>query len=165
MPFAGYLIADGRMTWAGVLVASSLGSIIGSLLSYAIGYYGGRPFLTRYGKWFLLSSKDLDFTERFFHKHGAWAIFVARFIPLVRHLISVPAGLARMSLLPFVICTALGASAWNLFLAWAGFQLQKNWEVVHQYSQPIDKVVAVLLFLVAAWFVYAHIKPLLIRKS
>jgi len=164
MPFAGYLIADGHMTWPGVLVASTLGSITGSLLSYAIGYYGGRPFLMRYGKWFLLSPRDLDFTEKFFNKHGVWAIFVARFIPLVRHLISVPAGLAKMSLLPFLICTALGASAWNMFLTWAGFQLQKNWEVVHQYSQPIDKVVAVILLLVGVWFVYSHIKPLLTKK-
>jgi len=165
MPFAGYLIADGRMTWPGVLVASTLGSIIGSLLSYAIGYYGGRPFLLRYGKWFLLSPKDLDFTEKFFNKHGVWAIFVARFIPLVRHLISVPAGLAKMSLLPFLICTTLGASAWNMFLAWVGFQLQKNWEVVHQYSHPIDKVVAVILLLLGVWFVYSHIKPLLTKNG
>lgn len=164
MPFAGYLIADGRMAWAGVLVASTLGSVIGSLLSYTIGYYGGRPFLMRYGKWFLLSTKDLDFTEAFFTKHGTWAIFVARFIPLVRHLISVPAGLAKMPLLPFLICTTLGATAWNMFLAWAGFQLQKNWEVVHEYAHPIDMGVAVILLLAGVWFVYAHIKPLLTKK-
>jgi membrane protein DedA with SNARE-associated domain len=161
MPFAGYLVADGRMTWLGILLASSAGSVIGSLISYAIGYYGGRPFLQRYGKWFLLSTKDLDFTENFFNKHGTWAIFVARFIPLVRHLISVPAGLAKMPLTPFLICTTLGATGWNMFLAWSGFQLQKNWEVVHRYSHPIDMVVAVILLGVGAWFLYAHIKPLL----
>jgi membrane protein DedA with SNARE-associated domain len=161
MPFAGYLVADERMTWIGILLASSAGSVIGSLISYAIGYYGGRPFLQRHGKWFLLNPKDLDFTEKFFNQYGTWAIFVARFIPLVRHLISVPAGLAKMPLASFLICTTLGATGWNMFLAWSGFKLQQNWEVVHQYAHPIDIVVGAMLLLVGVWFLYAHIKPLL----
>lgn len=164
MPFAGYLVADGRMTWVGIFVTSTLGSILGSVLSYFMGYYGGRPMIQKYGTWMLLNEKDLNFTDRFFNNNGTWAIFVARFIPLVRHLISIPAGIARMPLAPFLICTTLGAASWNMFLAWCGSQLQKNWETVHTYARPIDKVVAVLIVLAGLWFVITHIKPLL-KKS
>jgi membrane protein DedA with SNARE-associated domain len=165
MPFAGFLIADGRMTWTGVFVASTAGSIVGSLLSYAMGYYGGRPLLMKYGKWFLVHEKDLDFTDKFFAKYGSWAVFIARFIPVVRHLISVPAGLAKMRLIPFLISTTVGAALWNMFLAWAGFTMQQHWEKIHEYSHPIDMGVLVVLILGGVWFVWSHIKPLFAKSS
>lgn len=158
MPFAGFLIAENKFTFFLVGLFSTLGSIVGSLLSYCIGLYGGKPFLNKYGKYFLLSEKELKFTEEFFKKHGSITIFISRFIPVVRHLISLPAGLAKMNMLKFLVYTVIGAGAWNMFLALVGFYLKQNWKIVMQYSKTIDIIVVVLIIAALAFFVYAHLK-------
>ena len=157
MPFAGCLIQTGRFSWMGVAVASTVGSIVGSLLSYAMGYYGGRPFVVRFGRFFLLNLHDLEVTERFFNRFGSITVFIARFVPVVRHLISIPAGFGRMHLLPFCVYTVVGACAWNMFLAWCGWHLGQHWEVVEKYSKPLDIVMVILLAIAGVWFVKAHI--------
>jgi len=158
MPFAGSLVPAGRFTFLGVVLASTLGSIVGSLLSYAMGYYGGRPFLLRFGRYLLLNPHDLEITERFFARRGSAAIFVARFIPVVRHLISVPAGMGRMRLWRFCVYTILGAACWNAILTWLGYHLGKHWDIIQKYSHPIDIVVLVLLALAIAFFVRSHLR-------
>lgn len=158
MPFAGFNIVMGNFTFLGVLVASTLGSIAGSLLSYWIGRAGGRPFVDRFGKWFLLSRHDLELTERFFAKRGELTILVARFIPVVRHLISIPAGAARMPIGKFLLFTILGAGAWNAILAWAGIELKKNWTEIMKYSHVVDLFVVGILVLAAGFFVWTHLK-------
>jgi membrane protein DedA with SNARE-associated domain len=158
MPFAGSLVTTGRFTFLGVALASTLGSIVGSLISYAMGYYGGRPFVMRFGRYLLLNPHDLEVTERFFARRGSAAIFVARFIPVVRHLISIPAGMGKMSLWRFSIYTIVGAGAWNCFLAWLGIHLGRHWDVIQKYSRPIDIVVLVLLVLAIAFFVRSHLR-------
>lgn len=158
MPFAGFLIAESKFTFFLVGLFSTLGSIAGSLLSYYIGLYGGKPFLNKYGKYFLLSEKELKFTEEFFKRHGSITIFISRFIPVVRHLISLPAGLAKMNMLKFLVYTVIGAGAWNIFLAFVGFYLKQNWKIVMQYSKTIDIIVVVLIIVALAFFVYAHLK-------
>lgn len=156
MPFAGFLIFEGRFTFFGVIAASTLGSIVGSLLSYGLGYYGGQPAVDRFGKWLLLDRRDLAMTERFFARRGEIAILVSRFIPVVRHLISIPAGMGRMSLLPFSLYTVLGAGLWNAILAVAGFYLRQHWDLVMHYSGIVDIVVLAVLILLAALFIYRH---------
>jgi membrane protein DedA with SNARE-associated domain len=150
MPFAGFLIAESKLTFTLVIAVSTLGSIVGSLLSYWIGLYGGQPFIERYGRFFLLDHDDLAATERFFKKYGDATIFICRFIPVVRHLISLPAGMGRMNLVRFSIYTIIGAGLWNAFLTVCGFYLRKNWEVVMQYSRIVDiAVLAILVFGIA----------------
>jgi membrane protein DedA with SNARE-associated domain len=147
LPFAGFLIAESKLTFTLVIAVSTLGSIVGSLLSYWIGLYGGQPFIERYGRFFLLDHDDLAATERFFKKYGDATIFICRFIPVVRHLISLPAGMGRMNLVRFSIYTIIGAGLWNAFLTVCGFYLRKNWEVVMQYSRIVDiAVLAILVF-------------------
>jgi membrane protein DedA with SNARE-associated domain len=158
MPFAGFLKFEGKMTWTGIALASTLGSIIGSLISYYMGYYGGRPFVTRFGKYLLLNVHDLDVTERFFNKFGAKAIFIARFVPVIRHLISIPAGVGRMNLMKFSVYTVVGACIWNTFLAWCGYRMKEHWELVHKYSKPLDIVMVVLLAAAFVYFIYAHLR-------
>ncbi|WP_027358589.1 DedA family protein [Desulforegula conservatrix] len=158
MPFAGWLVATGRFTFLGVFISSTIGSIVGSLLSYWIGYYGGRPLVEKFGKYLLLNSSDLEATERFFSKYGSPAIFIGRFIPVVRHLISLPAGAGKMKLLPFCIYTTIGASAWNMFLAWVGFKMEGYRELIHHYSRPVDVVVVLVILAGAAYFVKSHLK-------
>ena len=159
MPFAGRLIAQGKMSWWGVLAFSSLGSVTGSLLSYWMGKYGGRPFINLFGKYLLLNREDLDKTERYFSRFGGVTIFVCRFIPVVRHLISIPAGLANMALGPFIILTAIGATMWNMFLAWAGVVWEQNWDAIMAYRHIIDNVVVLGLLAFVVYFIVKHIKP------
>lgn len=157
MPFAGFAIAEGRLGWAGVTAAATLGSITGSLIGYAIGKFGGRPFLVRFGKYLLLDRDDLAATERFFTRRGGLTILVSRFIPIVRHLISIPAGMGSMKLFPFCVFTVLGAGLWNTFLSWCGFALKSNWSTVMRYSHWIDIGVVVLLAALVVLYVGRHL--------
>lgn len=145
MPFAGFLIAEQKFTWEGVIFFSTLGSLIGSLLSYYMGYFGGRPVVERFGKYLLLDLHHLEWTEHFFNKYGEITIFISRFIPVVRHLISIPAGMGKMGLLSFSIYTLIGAGLWNAFLTYAGYLLRNNWTTVMQYHEGIDIAVAAIL--------------------
>lgn len=158
MPFAGFLIAQGKFTWLGVILASTVGSLIGSVLSYWIGRYGGNPFLKRYGRYFLLNETHLLKTEQFFKHYGEPTIFISRFIPIVRHLISLPAGLSRMKGWKFCLYTVLGAGLWNTFLAWVGYKLMQNWNTVIQYSETIDLGVLAVIGIGGGWVIYQHVK-------
>jgi membrane protein DedA with SNARE-associated domain len=140
-----------------VIVSATLGSIAGSLIGYAIGKFGGRPFLARFGRYFLLDPEDLAATDRFFQRRGSLTILISRFIPIVRHLISIPAGMASMKLLPFCAFTIIGAGLWNAFLAWCGFVLKSNWNVVMRYSHWIDIGVVILLLALVALYVARHL--------
>ena len=145
MPFVGFLVVDGKMDLGLAIAATSLGSIIGSLLSYALGYYGGRPLVLKLGKYLFLNPEDLKRTEIFFHKRqGTVTVFIGRFIPVVRHLISIPAGAGRMPLLPFILSTLAGATLWNSFLLWLGMVLRENWTLVQRYTHILDIIVVVL---------------------
>ena len=157
MPFAGFAIAEAKLGWAGVIAAATLGSIAGSLIGYAIGKFGGRPFLVRFGKYLLVDQDDLAATEGFFTRRGGVTILVSRFIPIIRHLISIPAGMGSMKLLPFCAFTVLGAGLWNTFLSWCGFALRSNWSTVMRYSHWIDIGVVVLLAALVALYVGRHL--------
>lgn len=158
MPFAGFLVAEGTLSAAAVVAFATLGSIVGSLISYAIGLYGGRPFVERFGKYLLLDRRDLEMTDRFFHRRGALTILIARFIPVVRHLISIPAGMGRMGIVPFVGFTIVGAGIWNAFLTLCGYLLQRNWATVMRYSHIIDYVVLALLAALVVLYVARHLR-------
>ncbi|MDH4383560.1 MAG: DedA family protein [Gammaproteobacteria bacterium] len=153
MPFVGFQVADGKWDLGLAILATSIGSLVGSLLSYAMGYYGGRPFVLSVGKYLLLNVHDLERAERFFHaREGAWTIFLARFVPVVRHLVSIPAGTGRMPLLPFCLASVAGATLWNGFLLWVGMQLREQWTHVQSYSHQIDIGIVAMLGLGAVWF-------------
>jgi len=137
MPFAGFLIVMGRFELVPVIVASSLGSLTGSLLSYGLGTLG-EPMVLRYGRYMLLNRHHLEWTELFFYRHGGKTIFISRFIPVVRHLISIPAGLARMALIPFILYTVAGATLWNGFLTYLGMRLKEHWWIIQRYTHIVD---------------------------
>ena len=158
MPFVGFLVADGKWNlWAAVF-ATSMGSVIGSVISYYMGYYGGKPLVLKVGKYLLLDRHDLALTERFFQKRsGAITIFVSRFIPVVRHLVSIPAGTGRMPLASFLVATLIGATLWNSFLLLLGIKLREHWHVVQTYSHQVDIVVLAGLAIATAWFVKSRL--------
>jgi len=158
MPLAGYLISLGKFSWFWVILFSTLGSLVGSLISYWIGLFGGRRFMRKFGKYFLLDEEHLMWTEKFFEKRGEIAIFISRFLPVVRHLISIPAGTGKMNLKKFLVYTFLGAGLWNGFLAWLGYFLSDKWILIHKYSQPLDILILALIIICIGWWIWKHIK-------
>src|ERR1051325_8453899 len=154
MPFVGFQGADGKWNLWLAIAATSAGSILGSLLSYLMGYYGGRPVVLKIGRYLLLNQRDLERTEAFFHKRaGILTILVSRFIPVVRHFISIPAGMGRTSMLPFLMATLIGATVWNTFLLLCGMKLREHWTVVQRYSHQADYVIVALIVVGLVWFV------------
>lgn len=161
MPFVGFKVADPNNPWNLwlAIAATSLGSMIGSLLSYWIGYYGGKPLVLKVGKYLLLNQRDLERTEKFFHRRaGAMTIFIGRFIPVVRHFISIPAGIGRMPLLPFAAATLIGATIWNTFLLIVGMQLRSRWQIVQKYSHQADIVIVALILIAGVWWFWSRRK-------
>lgn len=153
MPFVGFLVVDGRWHLGLAIFATSLGSLCGSLLSYWMGYYGGKPFVFKVGRYLFLNPRDLERTERYFNrKQGLITVFIARFIPVVRHLISIPAGIGKMPLVPFLLVSTIGATMWNGFLLYCGMQLRANWTVVQHYSHQLDILIVLLCAAVVLWF-------------
>lgn len=158
MPFAGFLIYQGKMHWESVILFSTLGSIIGSLISYYIGMNFGRPLIVKYGKYLLLNVHHLDLTEKFFQKFGQKTIFISRFIPVVRHFISLPAGAAKMNIWIFSLYTILGAALWNTFLTYLGYRLGSNWSLIRTYSEKLDVIVVALIVIIVSYVIYKNKK-------
>jgi len=153
MPFAGFLVANGTFEFLTVLVASTLGCLAGSLFSYYLGYYGGIPFVRKFGKYFLMDEKLLKKSEKWFAKRGDITILIGRFIPGIRHVISIPAGVGKMNLLEFSMFTVIGAGAWNAILIWLGYLLEKNWQLVYHYTEYIDLAIIFILFIAVVYYI------------
>jgi membrane protein DedA with SNARE-associated domain len=157
MPFAGFLVAQGRFSMMWVILFATIGSLTGSLISYFIGKFGGNRLVLKYGKYVLLSEHDLKKTEQWFTKRGELTIFIGRFIPVVRHVISIPAGMAKMDLKKFCLYTVIGAGIWNAILAYAGYFLGQNWNKIRQYTEPISILVACIIVIGIVYFIYNHV--------
>lgn len=144
-PFAGFLAAKGVFSLPVVLALNSVGALVGSGLCYWLGAAGGKPLLLRYGKYFFIREKDIAKTESWFNDHGKATIFIARFVPVVRHIISLPAGIARMKLVPFFVQTFLGATLWGGFLIVLGYYLGEHWATVANKMKRFDLVIGGLI--------------------
>lgn len=147
MPFAGFMASQGDFSLGVILVINSAGALVGSGLSYWLGAAGGKPLLLKYGKYVFVRPADLDKTEAFFANQGRFTVLVARFLPVVRHIISIPAGIARMPLLPFFTQTFLGATLWGGGLMVLGYELGASWEAVAAKAKRVDLVIAGLIVL------------------
>jgi membrane protein DedA with SNARE-associated domain len=155
MPFAGFLATGtGPFSLPIVLAVNAAAAATGSTLSYLLGVYAGRPFLEKYGKWFLIKHEDIERTHVFFEKHGAKTIFIARFLPVVRHVISVPAGIARMRFPQFLGLTVAGASAWGGGLIIMGYELGERWASIEASAKKFDLAIAGLILVTIAFFAY-----------
>jgi len=162
MPFAGFLVALGEMNTFAAILASLLGSLAGSLFAYYIGKNYGMRFVKKFGKYFFLDKTHLQSAEKWFKKYGDKTILFSRFIPGIRHVISIPAGVGKMNLKKFCLFTAMGAGIWNSFLLWLGYVLQKNWDVVYRYTEILDMAV---IFFIIAFIVYWFYSSLKKNKS
>ncbi|MFH1173874.1 MAG: DedA family protein [archaeon] len=165
MPFAGYAVALGDMQALPVLLVATLGTLCGSGISYWVGFRLGRPFLEKHGKYFLINKHHLDLTERWFKKRGEITIFVSRLIPVVRHLISIPAGMAGMNKKNFFLYTLVGGTVWNAFLLYMGFLLGTHWTRIAAYTKVIDIVMLALVVLGLLYFLLRYRRSRIIRNK
>ncbi|HEV7219179.1 MAG: DedA family protein [Terriglobales bacterium] len=158
MPFAGYLVSTGAMKLLWVATAGAIGCNLGSLIAYEIGSYGGRPLVEKYGRWLLLSSHELEWSDRFFNRWGYLAVFFGRLLPVVRTFIALPAGVSRMPRGRFHLYTFLGSWPWCLALAWFGMKLGQNWRSIGKYFHEFDAVIGALIVAGIIWFVWSRWK-------
>ena len=162
MPLAGWMLVKERSLGAPWLLLAAfcgaLGNLLGSLLAYYVGAWGGRPLVLRYGRYLLISNHDLDLADRWFERYGNWTVFFSRLLPVVRTFISVPAGVARMPIWQFSIYSFAGSFPWSLGLAWAGFLLGENWEDIRDWMRPADIPIVVVVLLLVGLYVYRHVK-------
>ena len=147
MPFAGFLASQGKFSLPVILVINSTAALLGSGICYWIGVVGGKPFLVKYGKYFLVRQHDVVRTEAFFAKHGKATILIARFLPVIRHVISVPAGIARMPLRGFFLQTFLGSTIWGGTLILLGYYVGANWETFAATLKRVDLLIGAILVL------------------
>jgi membrane protein DedA with SNARE-associated domain len=148
MPFAGYLAKQGDFSLPVILVINSVAAVVGSGICYWLGVVGGKPLLSRYGKYFLVRAKDIERTEQFFSRHGKATILIGRFLPVVRHIISIPAGIARMPLPGFFTQTFIGATIWGSVLIMLGYELgDRAFEIANKLKH-VDLLVGVGILVV-----------------
>lgn len=156
MPFAGFLVWEqGVMNLPGVILAGTIGCTLGSIAAYAVGYYAGRPVILRYGKYVLLSERHLVQAERWFARYGGKATFIARLLPIIRTVISLPAGISKMKFKPFVLYSFVGSLPWTAWLAYVGFWLGPNWEEIGSVFRGMDILVLVGAAALIVWYVHA----------
>jgi membrane protein DedA with SNARE-associated domain len=163
MPFSGYLVSKGQFNLWAVGVAGAFGCVVGSLVAYWVGMYGGRPLIEKYGRYLLISRHDLDLADRWFDRFGEVIVLASRLLPVIRTFIAFPAGVARMNLKKFVIYTFAGSLPWCIGLAYAGQKLGEQWDkdpTLKTLFHRFDFIIGIILVVAVAWWVWRHIKHL-----
>ncbi|MCM3636225.1 DedA family protein [Sporosarcina luteola] len=149
LTFSGFATGFTAMTKTGVIIAATIGSVVGAMVLYSIGLLIDverlEKFVERRGRWLRLSKKDLRRADAWFDKYGPWTVFFCRLVPLVRSLISVPAGMSHMNFPLFLLLTTLGSFIWNTILVTIGFKVGENWESIVHYMDFYSNIVYVIL--------------------
>ncbi len=161
MPFSGYLVSRGEMNLWLVGVAGAVGCVLGSMVAYWVGMYGGRPLIEKYGRFVLISHHDLDLADRWFAKYGEVIVFVSRLLPAIRTFIAFPAGVARMNIPRFIIYTFAGSLPWCIALAYVGQKLGEQWDKdprLKSLFHRFDFVIGIVIVLAAAWWIWRHLR-------
>ncbi len=161
MPFSGYLVYTGELNLWIVSVAGAVGCVLGSLVAYGAGMYGGRPFIEKYGRYVLISHHDLDLADRWFNRFGEVIVFASRLLPVIRTFIAFPAGVARMNIKKFVVYTFIGSLPWCLGLAYVGQKLGEQWDTnptLKTLFHRFDFAIGIAIMLAAVWWVWRHLR-------
>ncbi|KON87571.1 membrane protein [Sporosarcina globispora] len=155
LSYGGFLVSTGDIHFAGALLAGIAGGTLAQLFLYWLGAYGGRPVLDKYGKYLLIQKKHLDASEKWFEKYGTGVIFTARFIPVIRHAISIPAGIAKMPLPIFTVYTIAAMVPWTVLFLLLGMELGDHWRDIKEYAKPfILPIIVIALGSGLLYFVY-----------
>ena len=164
MLFGGFLAAQGKLSFWGVVWAGVLGNVVGSVIAFWVGTKGGRPFLQKYGKTILFKKDHLDKADRWFYRYGEWAVFFGRILPVIRTFISLPAGIARMKFPKFLVFTLIGCIPWNIALTFLGLKLGQNWQSVEPYFRPISYVVIIAIICAIIVFLFKNTRGRLLNQ-
>ncbi len=151
LPFTGYMVFLGHFGFWQATVIATFGNLFGGLIAYYVGVWGGRPFLKRYGRYFLINERELAWTERLFERHGEMTVFVGRMLPVVRTFISLPAGIARMNPYKMATYTVLGAFIWCGFLIFVGQKLGENWDSLKPFFHRADLFIGGAIVIVVTY--------------
>lgn len=154
LPFSGFAVQQGNLNFWLVVLAGTFGCLAGSLISYYVGFYGGRPILERYGKYILIQKHDLDRADMWFAKYGNNAVFFSRMLPIVRTFISLPAGIARLEIKRFVLYSFIGSLPWCIALTYAGVILGNNWGLLDHYGLYVDIIIIIGIIAFIAYAAY-----------
>ncbi len=160
LPMAGWMVSRGVFDFWLAVFFGTAGNTTGSIIAFAVGYYGGRPLLFKYGRYFLVSHHDIELADRWFARYGEWAVFFSRMMPIVRTFISLPAGVTRMSFVKFVIYSTLGAVPWSILLVYLGQLAGDNWLQIRAVMHNFDYLIMVVLVGVAGFFIWHKVKNL-----
>ncbi len=158
LPFGGYLVSTGRLDFFWTAMAGTIGGTVGSVISYILGLYGGRPFLLRYGRYFGVSQKNFDIAEKWFLRYGEATVFFTRLMPIIRTFISLPAGISGMNFPRFVLYTFLGSLPWCFFLTYLGMKLGEHWEDLKPWFHRMDVVVAAVIVGAVGYYLWKRKK-------
>lgn len=153
LAFAGFMVDQGKVSFTGAVIAGTIGGIFAQLFLYWAGRYGGRPFLLKYGKYVFIHEKHITMAENWFEKYGIGVVFFARFIPVVRHAISIPAGLTKMNAWVFTLYTGLAAIPWSVFFIYLGTRLGSNWDGIKEYAAPYVSYITFGTLLLAGLYI------------
>ena len=156
MPFSGFLASTGKLTLWGITLAAACGNLLGAVVTYGIGYYGGRPFVLNYGKYFFIREHELHKAEKFFAKWGDFSVFLSRNLPVIRTFISLPAGVARMPFVKFAVYSFVGSLPWCFALAYLGFLLGHNWLLIKEYGHYLDLLAGLIIVYLLAKIVWDY---------
>ena len=162
LPLAGFRARDGALQPVAVWICATVGSVLGACILYALGYWVGYGRLRRLADkpWFIITSaEDLERGRQLFQRHGSWIVAVARCFPVIRSVVSLPAGIIRMPLPRFILLTALGSGVWNATFLAAGWLLADKWQQIDRYSQPIGTAVTIALAIGLAWLIWRKLHP------
>ncbi len=161
----GILAANKIFTFWGSFLTGLLGSVFCAILLYAMGYFGGRPFIEKYGKYFFMKKEDIDKADSWFAKYGLWGAFIGRNFPIVRTLISIPLGLTRVSFWKFLLYTTLGSIPWTFAFVYVGYALGNNWVLLKNYTSKLKVPIRILLLLLIVSFFYKKIKAFFVKRK
>ncbi|MNI43066.1 Inner membrane protein YqjA [compost metagenome] len=163
LAYAGYLVYQGEINLTEAIVFGVIGCLLQQVILYAIGLYGGRTFIDKYGKYLHIKTKHVDMTERWFQKYGVGVVFTSRFIPVVRQAISIPAGIARMNMTKFLLFSGLASIPWAILFVSLGKTLGENWENINEKAAPYTQ--PILWIALALMLIYVLFKVLTRKKK
>ncbi len=160
MPLAGFMVTDGKFSLIGVVIAGTVGSVLGALPLYYLGAKLGedrlKQFAEKHGRWLTLSPNDIDRADAWFDRHGAIAVLLCRLVPGIRSFISIPAGFNRMNLASFLFFTLIGAAIWTSILAYAGYVLGTNFRQIGEYLDVATYIVFGSIIVLYLWRVFNY---------
>lgn len=160
LPFAGYLVSKGVFSIHTAAIYGAIGCVIGSVPSYYLGYFGGRKFIEKYGKYLLISKHDLEIADKWVDKYGDWSFFICRMLPVVRTFISLPAGILKAKKRFFFTFTFLGSLVWSYLLVYVGVKVGQNTQSLKHLWHKFDALIIVICLILGGIYIYKHIKHL-----